>query len=150
MKRTLSILMCAILLACTLLFSVGCIKTSLNGVLTTEDGENQRIYTFYNNLAEAETNEHGERTIFNRLIVTEVINEVSYDMYFRFTIREENGAEYLDLKYEGIVYEGNDIYVAHMVNALDQNHKKSPNSTLPLTRTADYIMLDELKLINRT
>jgi len=147
MKRIFSLLLCTLLLAATLLTVSGCVKMSLNGVFTTEDGENGRIYTFYNDLYDAETDADGKHLRFNRMIVTEVINEVSYDMYFRFELREENGKEFLDLEYEGIVYEGNDIYVAHMVNALDQNNKKNPYSTKSIERAADYIMLDELKLI---
>ncbi|MBQ8311175.1 MAG: hypothetical protein IJX80_09220 [Clostridia bacterium] len=131
MKRIFSFLLCAVLLTASLLTLNSCVKMSLKGVFITEDGENNRIYTF--------TSE--------RLIVTELINEVSYDMYFLYELREENGEEFLDLEYEGIVYEGNDIYVAHMVNALDQNHKKSPNSTKSLQRNADHIILDDLKLV---
>ena len=131
MKRILSLLLCAALLAGALLSLTGCVKTSLKGVFTTEDSANNRIYTFTD----------------KRLIVTELVNEVAYDMYFLYELREENGQEFLDLEYEGIVYAGNDIYVAHMVNALDQNHKKNPHSTKSLLRTADYIMIEDLKLI---
>ena len=139
MKRALSILLCTVLLATAALSMTACAKIELSGVFTTEDGENRRIYSFYNNLRDAETNADGDRTVFNRMIVTEVIDEVSYDTYFRYELREENGEEYLDLEYEGIVYEGNDIYVAHMVNALDQNHKKNPHTTKKIHREADYI-----------
>ena len=139
MKRILTILLCMILLATAALSMTACVKIELSGVFTTEDGENQRIYTFFNNLRDAETNADGSYTVFNRMIVTEVIGEVSYDTYFRYELREENGEEFLELDYEGIVYEGNDIYVAHMANALDLNHKKNPHTTKKIYRAADYL-----------
>ena len=147
MKKVLSALLCAVLIALSLLSMSACSKMELKGVFTTEDGENQRIYTFYNNIRSAETDENGERPVFNRLIVTEVIDEVSFDTYFKYEIREENGEEFLELEYEGIVYEGNDIYVAHMANALDINHKKNPHSSKPLYRASGHIEIDGLKLV---
>ena len=148
MKKVLSVLLCTALIALSLLSLCACSKMELNGVFTTEDGENQRIYTFYTNVRSAETEADGSRPVFNRLIVTEVIDEVSFDTYFKFEIREENGEEFLELEYEGIVYEGNDIYVAHMANALDINHKKNPHSSKPLNRTSDFIEIDGLKLVS--
>ena len=144
MKRIFTLLLALLLLALSLLSMSACAKIELEGVFTTTGGENQRIYSFLNNLRHAEeTNADGSYLIFNRMIVTEVINEVSFDTYFRYELREENGEEYLDLKYEGIVYEGNDIYVAHMVNALDVNHKKSPYTTKKIYRASDYIEISD-------